>query len=206
MTRENVLTNQIIEETVLCSTKWMDCVEISYRDAAGKKRLWDCAHRKSRSDAVVIVPRLVPSGQYILIKQFRPPVGATILEFPAGLIDAGESPQQTAIRELKKETGYSGQVLEITPRLHTSPGMLSEACYYAFLAVDEMSEVNQAPRATPEPGEFIEVIVKAPEEIVTFVSEEIQAGSAVDIKLYTYFGNSFFPHFPASSAIDQRNL
>ena len=206
MPKKNVQPNQIIDETVQYSTNWMECVEVSYQDAAGSMRSWDCVHRKPRSDAVVIVPRLVPSGRYILIKQFRPPVGTTILEFPAGLIDAGESPEQAAIRELKEETGYTGKVLEITPRLHTSPGMLSEACYYASLAIDEMLQDNQMPQAAPEPGEFIEVIVKAPQEVVAFIEDELQRGCAIDIKLYTFFGNFFFPHFPNSSSIPHKNL
>ena len=53
--------------------------------------------------------------EIILQKQYRPPVGKVVIELPAGLIDAGETPQQAAIRELKEETGYVGQVLETSP-------------------------------------------------------------------------------------------
>lgn len=40
----------------------------------------------------------------LLVKQFRPPTGAMCLEFPAGLIDSGESAEAAALRELKEET------------------------------------------------------------------------------------------------------
>jgi 8-oxo-dGTP pyrophosphatase MutT (NUDIX family) len=46
----------------------------------------------------------------MIIVQYRPPVEAFCVEFPAGLIDEGESPEQAAVRELREETGYSGKV------------------------------------------------------------------------------------------------
>ena len=41
-------------------------------------------------------------------KQYRPPIDKVIIEFPAGLIDAGETAEEAAVRELKEETGYVG--------------------------------------------------------------------------------------------------
>jgi ADP-ribose pyrophosphatase len=46
----------------------------------------------------------------MIIVQYRPPVEAFCVEFPAGLIDEGESPEEAAVRELGEETGYSGKV------------------------------------------------------------------------------------------------
>jgi len=48
----------------------------------------------------------------LLQKQFRPPVGKVVIEIPAGLVDAGESGDETAVRELKEETGYVGRVVK----------------------------------------------------------------------------------------------
>lgn len=53
--------------------------------------------------------------ELILQKQFRPPVNKITIEVPAGLIDAGETPEQAAVRELKEETGYVGVVSDSTP-------------------------------------------------------------------------------------------
>lgn len=51
----------------------------------------------------------------MIIIQYRPPVEAFCVEFPAGLIDEGESPEQAAVRELREETGYSGKVSFFNP-------------------------------------------------------------------------------------------
>jgi len=193
MTEKKRTKSQILAETVVHSSQWMDAVEMSYQDESGTIRSWECVHRKQRTEAVIIVPRLASSGHYILIKQFRPAISNYILEFPAGLIDSGETPEQTAVRELKEETGYTGRVLHTTPRLFTSPGMLSEACYFAFLEIDETLATNQRPQPNPEPEEFIEVFSVAPETIAEFVEKENAAGTAIDLKLYTYFYESFFP-------------
>lgn len=57
-----------------------------------------------------------PSGPELLLqKQFRPPVDKAVIEIPAGLVDAGESAAESAVRELREETGYVGEVSEVSP-------------------------------------------------------------------------------------------
>ena len=46
----------------------------------------------------------------MLQKQFRPPINKVVIEVPAGLVDAGEGAAESAVRELKEETGYVGTV------------------------------------------------------------------------------------------------
>lgn len=59
-------------------------------------------------------------------KQFRPPVASVTIEVPAGLIDAGETAEEAAVRELKEETGYIGVVSESSPMMFN--GMILSLC------------------------------------------------------------------------------
>ena len=77
-------------------------------------------------DAVAIAPILRHPSKppsTLLVLQYRPPVEAICVEFPAGLIDEGETPEQAAIRELKEETGYEGKVCHQSLALSAQPGM-----------------------------------------------------------------------------------
>lgn len=65
-----------------------------------------------------------PTGPELLLqKQYRPPIDKVVIEVPAGLIDAGETPEECAVRELKEETGYVGVAEE------TSPVMYNGMCF-----------------------------------------------------------------------------
>ncbi|HBV84337.1 MAG: NUDIX hydrolase [Lachnospiraceae bacterium] len=65
----------------------------------------------SAAEGVVIYPILKEDPEKIvLIRQYRYPLGDYLYELPAGLIDAGETPDMAAIREMKEETGLSFEV------------------------------------------------------------------------------------------------
>ena len=104
----------------------------------------------------------------------------------------GESPAETAVRELKEETGYFGKIESVTPPLYTSPGLLSESCFMAFVSIDEEIPQNRFPEAENEPGECIEVIVLEAEKILPYLDDAAEKGDGIDIKLYTYFKTNQF--------------
>ena len=58
--------------------------------------------------AVMVVAQL-DDGQLVLERQFRYPVQAVMIEFPAGKLDAGEASLACAQRELLEETGYTAR-------------------------------------------------------------------------------------------------
>ena len=71
----------------------------------------------------------------VLITQYRPPVDAYVVEFPAGLIDAGESAEIAALRELKEETGYTGTLKKCTDIMVSDPGMTNANMKLAIVHV-----------------------------------------------------------------------
>lgn len=56
-------------------------------------------------DWVLILAR-TSEGEWIMTEQYRHGTGKIALEFPAGIIDKGETPEQAALRELQEECGY----------------------------------------------------------------------------------------------------
>ena len=179
--------SSVLEEQLLYQGRWSNLVEFSYEDENKQIRKWEGLHRKNNAEAVIIIAKMEPSERYIIIRQFRPPTNSYILEFPAGLVDRGETHEQTAIRELSEETGYVGEVEKISPMLYSSPGILSEAVSFVNMQVDENLPDNQRPKARNEPGEFITVFKKSVDEISEFFNQEISHGVKFDVKLYSYF-------------------
>lgn len=84
---------------------------------------------------VCILPLIGDEGepQTVLIRQFRPATGSMQVELPAGAIDEGEQPRDTAARELAEETGYVASELVDLGAFHPSPGATAETIHL-FLA------------------------------------------------------------------------
>jgi ADP-ribose pyrophosphatase len=87
--------------------------------------------------ASAVVPFLDPPGladpRVVLIRQFRHAADGFIWEVPAGRLDAGESPESCAERELEEETGMRALRLERLTTIYTTPGFTDERIHL-FLA------------------------------------------------------------------------
>jgi ADP-ribose pyrophosphatase len=84
--------------------------------------------------AAVLLP-VTADRRVVLIRQFRYAAGEILLEVPAGTIDPGETPEETAGRELVEETGYYAGRLEKLADFFPSPGILAERMHL-FLATE----------------------------------------------------------------------
>jgi ADP-ribose pyrophosphatase len=78
--------------------------------------------------SVVVIPRL-PDGRVILVRQYRHAAKESLWELVAGGIEPGETPRQSARRELLEETGYRARALKPLLEFYSSPGILSEKMY-----------------------------------------------------------------------------
>ena len=85
-------------------------------------------------DAVCMVP-VDSEGNVLLVRQYRKAVGEELLEVPAGGVEEGESPEETAVRELQEETGFAPGRLEKLAFFWMAPGYSSEGMH-AYLATD----------------------------------------------------------------------
>ncbi len=73
-------------------------------------------------DWVNVVP-FTADGQVIMVEQFRFGAGVLSLEFPAGILEAGEDPAAGAGRELREETGYEAATLSPVTSVYADPAL-----------------------------------------------------------------------------------
>ncbi|KAF5386670.1 hypothetical protein D9615_001746 [Tricholomella constricta] len=159
-------TPRVISSTELQANeaKWITLRKLTYHDAEGIERLWECAERKSRKssgiDAVAVLALLRSKTNAfpvstVVIEQYRPPVDKFVVELPAGLIDEGETPEQAAFRELEEETGYKADgVIESSPIIVSDPGMTNANMKLVVLNI-ELPDKMEYPEQKLELGESI---------------------------------------------------
>jgi ADP-ribose pyrophosphatase len=99
-----------------------------------RKGTWEYAERTKVNGIVIIVP-VLDDGTILFVEQFRPPVDAICIEFPAGLSGdatdtADEQLVEAARRELLEETGYEAATLEFLATASPSAGLTSEVMSY----------------------------------------------------------------------------
>jgi len=175
------MTPRVISEKSLCEGQYQRLTLLTWVDARGRERTWECSRRQVPGAVLMIA--VTPEGDLLLVRQFRPPMNAYVLELPAGLTDQrGEAQVATAARELEEETGYRPGRVELLAEGPVSPGMGSEYIW-VYLCRDL---VQTAPR--PDDGEDIEIVR------VPFATAEREllalhrAGQMMDLKVFGLLG------------------
>ncbi|KAK4456818.1 NUDIX hydrolase domain-like protein [Cladorrhinum samala] len=177
--------------------RWVTLQQINYTDQTGKARTWEVAARKTRSaksgvDAVAIGNILLPANggppSTIVVIQYRPPLDAYTVEWPAGLIDQGETAEQAAVREFREETGYEvTRVVDVSPVQSADPGMSSANMQMVMVEVDLPEGQEELPQQRLEDGEHIErVVVRLDQFYDTLVEYSKRERFMVAAKLFHF--------------------
>jgi len=90
---------------------------------------WEYSERTHAGGLAAIIVAVTPEDEVLFVEQFRVPLQARTIEMPAGLvgdIDAGESIEDSAVRELEEETGWTADHAEVLMIGPTSSGASSE--------------------------------------------------------------------------------
>ena len=137
---------------------------------------------------IAVVRRADAAEQIVLVTQFRPPTNQTCIEFPAGLVDRGETVEEAALRELKEETGFTGEVEGVTPVLFGDPGMSNANLRLVHVSVDGDRACNRDPIPEPEEGEEITPLLAPAGAALKGYLDQMcsDRGVAVDARLYAF--------------------
>ena len=95
-------------------------------------------------DFVVIVA-VTRENRILLVRQYRPPVAAVTLELPAGHVEPGETPEQSARRELLEETGHEADSFKLLATLSPSVARFTNHMY-CFFAADARPVIGAKPQ------------------------------------------------------------
>lgn len=116
------------------------------------------------ADWVLIIP-YTADGQVVFVRQYRHGVQQVVLEIPGGVVDPGETPEATAIRELREETGYHAEQVHYIGSLMPNAA-LNNARVHVVLA----EGCRPAGEQTPDPLEQIEVVLYPREKIHAMIA------------------------------------
>lgn len=174
-----------LESIETVSTGWINKYHLHYTLPDGRPYTYEGVSRKGPEryeaalealgstgapdpDAVCIVP-LLPDGSVLLEREFRYPLNSWCVSLPAGLIDAGESPEEAVARELSEETGYRLRT-DIAPAVRPLPqpgfsstGLTEENVQVVF------AQVEPAGQARPDSAELIEPFTVARADLRAFL-------------------------------------
>jgi ADP-ribose pyrophosphatase len=121
--------------------------------------------------AVMVVP-LLDDGRLVLERQYRYPLRASFIEFPAGKIDPGEDILSCAQRELREETGYVAREWTYLGGFHNAIGYCDEKIeIYLARGLSFDATVDND-------GEVLEIFTAALDDVLGWIA----AGTVTDVK------------------------
>lgn len=163
---------------VIHKGKWLNFMEKETETG-----VWEYVEREGERSAVVIVAR-TDDNQLAVIEQVRVPLGRTIVEFPAGLIDDGETPEEAAVRELKEETGYTGVATSCSSPVTSSGGLTTEILYFVEVKITDI----QGEQRLDDEEKIKAFLIDVGEDSLSDLEKYAKAtGYLLSSRLYAYF-------------------
>lgn len=143
-------TPAVVRRSEKSVSPWVRLVEKEVRfNETGTSEIYHCL---AQADYVVILAQL-PDGRIPIVRQFRPAVEDFTWEFPAGLVDGAEDPEQTCRRELLEETGLEAESVLSLGSYYPDTGRLENRIHAFFVVTSRTSG-----RFVPEPGIQVELV------------------------------------------------
>ncbi len=144
---------------------------------------WQYVERKKGKEAVAVIA-FTEDDELILVEQFRRPLNARTIDFPAGLVgdeDANSDPAEEARKELEEEAGYVCDSVELVAKGPTSPGITSEV-----VSLYRARGVRRTGEGGGVGSESITVHRVPRAELAGWAREKESQGILIDVKLSIY--------------------
>lgn len=143
---------------------------------------WQFVERKKGKTAVAVIAE-TEEGHVLLTEQYRRPVDARVIDWPAGLVgdeDPSISPADTAKKELEEEAGYTCDTVELLASGPTSPGITSER-----VSLYRAHRVRRAGKGGGVGGEDITVHAVPRGELASWLRKKQEDGVSIDLKIWS---------------------
>ncbi len=122
----------------------------------------------------------IKDNKILFVRQFRYPYKEIVYELPAGKLELGEKPQNTALRELQEETGAIATKLYSLGKMYPSPGYTNEVIYLFYTDDYTIGNVQL------DSDEFVEVVTLSLDETLQLISEGIIVDAKTIIAIFKY--------------------
>jgi ADP-ribose pyrophosphatase len=126
--------------------------------------------------SVVLIP-LTDRGEIVLVRQYRPAIGRSAWELPAGSLARGEAPESAAVRECHEETGLIPAALVRLGAFFPTPGYCDEEMHF-YRATGLRTPGPEDPAARQDEDEDIEARPFPPDAIRAMIA----SGEIIDLK------------------------
>jgi len=171
----------------LSHARWMNLFNVSYIDKTGQTRSWQVVSRNPEPkcitgrydtpDAVLMIPIHRTQEKLVVLREYRVSLAGFQYEFPAGLIDSGESIEEASRRELMEETGLTlTRISRISPPLYNTAGLADESVALVYCECDGVPSNDQN-----QGTEVIEVCMLSPEDATDILAD---VSAKCDVKLW----------------------
>lgn len=162
-------------ENKVFETPWIDFYydDIVHSDGTDGKYSWVRSH--SGNGAVMTVP-VTPSGKFLIIKVWRYPSKRFLWEFPAGLIEDGETPVESGRRELIEETGIVPEDVVLLGSQIPIAGYVGDQFHSVLATIPEISIEDVI--VQHEEG-IMDARLMSRSELIGFLIEEIGEGTTL---------------------------
>ena len=184
------------ERNIIYAGKWLQMNITKFTTKTGANGIWEHVSRPTRvsdSDGVSILATINHENtlKLITIGIFRVPLNQWVLELPAGMIDKKDTdPIQTALRELKEETGYTARrehVIENGLIAYNDPWKSNECARLIRIHIDSKLPENLNPQQNLDAEEQINVELLPVHTLKNSLTElSKQKNYAIDSRIYLF--------------------